>query len=111
MVGPALVRYESAMVRPWFAAWEFSHAGGTWHVVLEGDGSGQLRRGKADPLARPAGAGSVKEWLLASKPQSETRLDFRVALEQMSQPVAFSVQSLTGGQGESRRASGNWRRT
>jgi hypothetical protein len=87
------------MVRPWLAAWEFSHAGGTWHVVLEGDGSGQLRRGKADPLARAAGAGSVREWLLASKPQSETRLDFRVALEQMSQPVAFSVQSLTSGHG------------
>ena len=97
--GRLLVRYESATVPPWFAAWEFSHAGGTWHVVLEGDGSGQLRRGPADHLARPAGAGSVKEWLLDSKPQPEARLDFGVALERMSQPVAFSVQSLTGGPG------------
>jgi hypothetical protein len=41
----------------------------------------------------------VKEWLLGSKPQSENRLDLRVALEKMNQPVAFSVQSLPGGPG------------
>jgi ABC-type transport system involved in cytochrome c biogenesis ATPase subunit len=97
--GRLLVRYEAAAVRPWFAAWEFRHGDGTWHVVLEGDGSGQLRHGPADPLAPLAGAGSVKEWLLASKPQAEVRLDFGVALEQMSQPVSFSVQSLPAGPG------------
>lgn len=97
--GRLVTRYDSALLRPWYAAWEFSHASDTWHVVLEGDGSGQLRRGAADPFARPAGSGRVREFLLASKPQAEPSLDFRVALEQMSQPVSFSVQSLPGGPG------------
>ena len=97
--GRLLIRYDSAMVRPWFAAWQFPHAGDTWHVVLEGDSSGQLRRGPADQRVEPTGARSVKEWLLGSKPQSENRLDLRVALEKMNQPVAFSVQSLPGGPG------------
>ncbi len=97
--GRLLVRYESAQARPWFAAWEFSYAGGTWHVVLEGDGSGQLRRGPADHLAQPAGAGTVRDFLLKSKPRADSRLDFRVALEKMSAPVAFTVQPLAGGQG------------
>jgi len=97
--GRLLICYESAMVRPWFAAWEFRHARGTWHVVLEGSGDGQLRRGPADPRAQQAGSGNVKDWLLASKPQDANVLDFRVALEGMSQPVSFSVQSLLGGPG------------
>jgi hypothetical protein len=97
--GRLVICYESAMQRPWFAAWELGHAGESWHVVLEGGGSGQLRRGPADPWERPAGAVNVKDWLLSSKPQDENVLDFRVALERMDQPVAFSVQSLMGGPG------------
>jgi hypothetical protein len=97
--GRLLICYDSAMVRPWFAAWEFGHAGEAWHVVLEGNGDGQLRRGPADPRAQQAGSGSVKDWLMASKPQDANVLDFRVALEAMSQPVSFSVQSLMGGPG------------
>lgn len=97
--GALIVHYDSAMMRPWFAAWEFGNADGTWHVVLEGDGSGQLRRGPAQPGIKPSGAGSVRDWLLESKPQAETRLDVEVALDRMSQPVSFSVQPLTGGPG------------
>jgi hypothetical protein len=50
-------------------------------------------------LAHPAGSGTVKDWLLGSKPQDKNELDFRVALENMSQPVSFSVQALMGGPG------------
>lgn len=97
--GRLIVRYESTMMRPWFAAWEFSHVGETWYVGLVGSGSGQLRRGLADPWEQSTGSVSLKDWLLASKPQDKSLLDFRVALEGMSQSVTFSVQSLTGGSG------------
>src|SRR5580700_1881195 len=64
--GRLLIRYEAALMQPWFAAWEFRHADGTWHVVLEGNGSGQLQRGPADPWAQPTSSGSFRDWLLAS---------------------------------------------
>jgi hypothetical protein len=94
--GRLVVYFELARMRPWFTAWEFSHQGGKWHVVLDGDGAGQLRRGPAEPGIRPGGAVNVRDWLLEGKPQAETRVDFGVALERMTQPVSFSVQPLTG---------------
>lgn len=95
--GRLLVRCESAQVRPWFAAWEFGHGGETWHVVLDGEGDGQLRRGRADLPSPSAGSGSMRDWLLGGKPQAEAELDFGLALENMTQPVSFSVQSVSLG--------------
>jgi hypothetical protein len=97
--GRLVARYEAALMRPWFAAWEFRNADSTWHVVLEGNGSGQLRRGSADPWAQQTSSGNFRDWLLASKPQDASSLDFRIALGKMNSGVSFSVQALTGGPG------------
>jgi hypothetical protein len=97
--GRLLIQFDSTMIRPWFAAWEFGHADRVWHVVLQGEGSGQLRAGSADSLTLPAGARTMRDWLLRGKPQQDLIIDFRVALEKMDEPVSFSVQSLMGGSG------------
>jgi len=97
--GSLLVRFDAGMSRPWYAAWEFAHARESWHVVLSGSGEGQLRAGRAEESAQPGGSVSLTDWLLASKPGDEHSMDFRVALQALPQPVAFSVQTPTGGAG------------
>jgi hypothetical protein len=97
--GRLVIRYEAAMVRPWFVAWEFRHGDQVFHVVIEGEGSGQLRRESAEPWTQPVGAGPFSELLLNAQGLDENVMDFRVALENLKQPVSFSVQPLSGGPG------------
>jgi AAA domain len=105
--GSLIVHHYAPTTRPWFVAWEFAHAGDTWHVVLAGDGAWQLRPGQADRLSQVGGSGSLTDWLLASKPQDEASMDFRVAMQQTSQPVTFSVRPQTDAVPESLRELGS----
>lgn len=92
--GSLVIHHDSARQLPWFAAWEFGHAGQVWHVVLNGQGGWQLCRGRADPSAVPAGSGPMRQWLLGGKPPDEPVIDFSVALQSVDQPVTFTVSSL-----------------
>jgi energy-coupling factor transporter ATP-binding protein EcfA2 len=91
--GSLVIHCEAGSPRPWSAAWEFGHAGELWHVVLEGDGWQQLRPGKAEVPAKVSGSGPFKDWLLASKPQDDITMDFRVAMQETGQSVTFSAGS------------------
>ena len=50
--GSLVIRYDSALSMPWFAAWEFEHAGRSWHVALYGQGSyGLESRHRGGPIS------------------------------------------------------------
>ncbi|HEY3955264.1 MAG TPA: TOPRIM nucleotidyl transferase/hydrolase domain-containing protein [Streptosporangiaceae bacterium] len=91
--GVLVVHHDASRPRPWFAAWQFTHAGDTWHVVLAGDYLYQLRPGPAVAQPQASGSGPLTDWLLSSKPQDDASLDFRVALQETGQPITFSAGS------------------
>lgn len=96
MSGVMVIRYRRAAARPWSAAWQFTDdkAGTTWHAVLAGDdGIQQLRPGTAEHPARTGGAMFFADWLMNTKPQDETLLDFRAAMQVTAQPVIFSAST------------------
>jgi len=94
--GSLVIHYDSAMQIPWFAAWEFGHAGESWHVTLFGQGGYQLRPGRADPSALPVGARGLTQWLLDSRLEDQPTMDFGQALKSADQAVTFNVSSPTG---------------
>jgi hypothetical protein len=94
--GSLVVRYDSALPFPWFAAWEFEHAGRTWHVALYGQGGYGLRPGVADQSVAQAGSVSLMQWLIEAKLQDQTVLDFDRALQAADQAATFHVSSLGG---------------
>jgi hypothetical protein len=96
--GSLIVRFDSRMQLPWFAAWEFAHAGQTWHITLAWHGGQQLRSGHADPSAPPGGARSFATWLLEAKLDDKKLLDFAAALQvPADQALTFWVSPLTAG--------------
>lgn len=98
--GSLVIEHRPDAVRPWAAAWEFKDAGTAWHAVLAGsEGLHQLRPGTAGLPAQPAGAGSFTDWLMETKPQDKNVLDFRKAMQNIEQPVTFTVSTLTGQSG------------
>ena len=93
----SLVVSHRAANRPWAAAWEFTDAETTWHAVLAGDeGIHQLRPGTADRPAQVGGGRSFTDWLMETKPQDKTTLNFRQAMQNTQQPVTFAISSATG---------------
>jgi hypothetical protein len=102
LTGTLVIRYRAAAIRPWAAYWEFSDAesGATWHAVLVGDqGIDQLRPGEAREPAQADGGMQFADWLMQSKPQDATELDFRVAMRDAKrQPVVFSAGPSQVGQ-------------
>jgi energy-coupling factor transporter ATP-binding protein EcfA2 len=105
--GSLVIHHRAGTARRWSAAWEFEHAGKLWHVVLAGEGLYQLRPGKAEFPGQVGGSGSFRDWLMASKPQDELSMDFRVAMQEDGQPITFSAGSAGDRVPESMRELGS----
>jgi hypothetical protein len=98
MSGLLVIRYHGAAARPWAAAWQFTDdkTGTTWHSVLVGDdGIQQLRPGTAEHPSRTGGAMFFGDWLMGTKPQDKTLLDFQAAMQVTDQAVTFSASTGT----------------
>ncbi len=98
MSGLLVIRYRGTSARPWTSAWQFTDddTGMTWHAVLTGDeGIHQLRPGTAEHPAQTGGGTPFADWLMETKPQDKTVLDFQAAMQSNQSPVTFPVSSGT----------------
>ena len=103
------IQYDAGMRNRWFAAWEFSGAGRTCHLVLVGQGSGQLKGGAADMKAPPIGTnlniamalstsiGQLKVDSADEVDPTRPPLDLSNTLPGPGQAIATHIQALSDG--------------
>jgi hypothetical protein len=83
------IDYDAGMRNPWFAAWEFSGAGRTCHLILVGQGSGHLRGGSADRNAPPIGT-NMNITMALSSSIARLNVDSADELDPTRQPLDLS---------------------